>query len=477
MTGANEEMTHLTILHTNDLHGRVEQVFRIAALAKQIKQAVTASGGYCALWDAGDAEDTILYESSMTKGRAMMALLRGAGYELEALGNATPLRYGPQTIPGLAEDFGRPLLCANMFEPDSDRLVAGLEPYTLRRYGDLTVGIIGLTDPLSFYSFFNLNMGDPVQLLPQLISEARAAGAQTIILLSHLGSKKDQLVAENVMGIDLIIGAHDHVELNPPLVINGTIIAQAGDYGRYLGRLDLDIDPHSGRIVHHHSELLPITEALPIDLDAQRVFAAQQARVRQIADRVLGVAATPIEWSPDHECAAGNLVADVLRERTRADVALVLGGHWRCGLEAGDITVGELYAACRSTANPGLTYLTGAQLVQFVQAGLDPAGIGRTPKALRGTPVGWPHISGMSVRVIAGESREFWIGDELLQLDRTYLVVGTDLEFSKIIDYLVVPDELVTYEVPIIVPEILEDYLAQHSPIGPFDQRFFLLED
>ena len=46
------------------------------------------------------------------------------------------------------------------------------------------------------------------------------------------------------MGIDLIIGAHDHVELNPPLVVNGTIIAQAGDYGRYLGRLDLEIDPH-----------------------------------------------------------------------------------------------------------------------------------------------------------------------------------------------------------------------------------------
>jgi hypothetical protein len=71
-------MTRLTILHTNDLHGHVEQVFRIAALAKQIKYEVTTNGGHCVLWDAGDAEDTILYESSMTKGRAMMAVLRGA---------------------------------------------------------------------------------------------------------------------------------------------------------------------------------------------------------------------------------------------------------------------------------------------------------------------------------------------------------------------------------------------------------------
>ncbi|HSD84792.1 MAG TPA: bifunctional UDP-sugar hydrolase/5'-nucleotidase, partial [Anaerolineae bacterium] len=392
-------MTRLTILHTNDLHGRVEQVFRIATLAKQIKQDVVAQGGHGALWDAGDAEDTILYESSMTKGRAMMALLRGAGYELETLGNATPLRYGPQTVVGLAEDFGRPLLCANMFGPESDRLVAGLEPYTLHRFGELTVGIIGVTDPMTFYSFFKLNMGDPAQVLPPLIAEARARGAQTLVLLSHLGSKKDQIVAESVAGIDLIIGAHDHVELNPPLVINQTIIAQAGDYGRYLGRLDLEIDAGTGKIVQHHGQLIPITHALPFDPEAQQVFAAQQERVQQIANRVLGVAASPIDWWPDRECGASNLVADVLRERTQADVAVVLGGHWRTGLEAGNITVGQLYAACRSTANPALTTLTGAQLMHFVREGLKPENAARTPKPLRGISIGWPHVSGMSVRV------------------------------------------------------------------------------
>jgi len=470
-------MIRLTILHTNDLHARIEQVFRIATLAKQIKQDVATNGGHCVLWDAGDAEDTILYESSMTKGRAMMALLRGAGYELEALGNATPLRYGPQTIAGLAEDFGRPLLCANMFESASDRLVAGLEPYTLQQFGELTAGIIGLTDPMTFYSFFKLNMGDPVQLLPQLIAEVRARGAQTIIVLSHLGSKKDRLVAESVAGIDLIIGAHDHVEFNPPLVIDQTIIAQAGDYGRYLGRLDLEIDPQGGRITQHHGELIPITPDLPIDSETQQVFAQQQERVRQIAARVLGAASDPIDWAPDHECAAGNLVADMLREWAQADVALALGGHWRCGLEAASISVGKLYAACRSTANPGVTAVTGAQLIHFLREGLKPENAARTPKALRDIPVGWPHVSGMRVRVKANEPVDVWINGEALQLDRTYRVAGTDLEFSEIIGYLVVSDELVEYEVPIIIPEMLEDYLARHSPIGSLDQRFFFLEE
>jgi 2',3'-cyclic-nucleotide 2'-phosphodiesterase (5'-nucleotidase family) len=156
---------------------------------------------------------------------------------------------------------------------------------------------------------------------------------------------------------------------------------------------------------------------------------------------------------------------------------LALAGHWRSGLEAGDITVSQLYAACRSTANPGLTTLTGAQLMRFVRAGLNPEAIGRTPKALRGTPVGWPHVSGMSVQVKPEEHIECWINGEPLQPDRAYRVAGTDLEFSELIGYLVVPDELIAYEVPIIVPEMLERYLAQHSPIEPSDQRFFFLEE
>lgn len=204
-------MTRLTILHTNDLHGHVEQVFRIAALARQIKQEVEGSGGHCVLWDAGDAEDTILYESSITKGRAMMAILRGAAYELEALGNAAPSRYGPQAIAGLADGFGRPLLCANMIDPMTGQLVSGLEPYTLQACGGVTLGIISLTAVMRNYAaFFKLLLREPAEVLPDLIAEVRERGAQTIVMLSHLGSKQDSALAEQIEGLDVIIGAHDH---------------------------------------------------------------------------------------------------------------------------------------------------------------------------------------------------------------------------------------------------------------------------
>ncbi|HSQ39061.1 MAG TPA: metallophosphoesterase, partial [Anaerolineales bacterium] len=232
----------LTILHTNDLHGRVPQLTRIAALVRQIRREVEAAGGYCLYVDAGDSEDTTLLDSSLTKGASMNAILRGAGCDYVALGNSIPLRYGPQAIADMAKHFGRPLLCANLCNSEG-RLVAGLEPFTIQSLGDLQLGMIGLTAPIPGYAtFFNLKAAPPEDVLPGLIEQARAKGAQTILLLSHLASHVDQSLAEKVPGVDIIIGGHDHKTFDPSLLVNGTIIAQAGEHGKFLGRLDLEVD-------------------------------------------------------------------------------------------------------------------------------------------------------------------------------------------------------------------------------------------
>ncbi len=465
-------MTHLTILHTNDMHGRVHQVMRIATLAKQIRQEVTSRGGTCVLWDAGDAEDSTLFESSMTKGSTMMAVLRGAGYELEALGNASPLRYGPQCVRDLADKFGQPLLCANMIDPNTQQLVEGLAPYSIQTIGDTTIGVIGLTDLLRAYSFFKLQVGDPLTVLPALIEEVRVRGAQIVILLSHLSSKKDRIVAEQIDGLDLIIGGHDHVRFDPPIVVNRTFIAQAGEYGQWLGRIDLDIE--RSQIVRHQGQLLPIGEDTPIDLDTLSAFEAEQARVRHITARVIGIAEEPIDVAYSQECAAGNLLADALLDRMKGEVALVLSGHWNAGLDAGPITVGRLFAANRSTANPARARLTGERIRHFLRTALLPDNMQKSPQAMRGVPIGMPHVAGMRVRYDPDslDSIEVMVGHQPLQLDRIYLVAATDMELSDYINYLGIPDDQVDYEVPTIVPEVLHDYIAAHSPLQlPLDHR------
>jgi 2',3'-cyclic-nucleotide 2'-phosphodiesterase (5'-nucleotidase family) len=469
-------VTLLTILHTNDLHGHIQSLPRIATLAKRIRREVEATQGHCVLWDAGDAEDPSLLESSMTKGSAVMAMLCAAGYSLAVLGNATPLRYGLQAIQGLAERLGQPLLCANIIDPDTGQPVAGLTPYTIQTFGEAKVGIIGLTAPMSIYSFFRLTPSDPLLVLPDLIDQVRSLGAQTVILLSHLGSEADKQIAQQVTGLDVIIGGHDHVALNPPLAVNDTIIAQAGDYGRFLGRLDLQIDLTSGKIVLHHGELLPVGEEIPLDADTQAAIETERGQVQQMMQHVIGELCAPLDWAEDRQCAAGNLLADVLLDRVKgAQVALALAGHWRVGLPAGPVTVSALHASMRSTANPARVELTGEQIAQFLREALKPENAARRPRPLRGAAIGMPHVAGMRVRYDPGsfELLEAWIGDEPLQLHHKYVVAATDLElYYDFINYLLIPQEQIELELPTIVPEVLEDYFAGHSPLSiPIEDR------
>jgi hypothetical protein len=75
---------HLTLLHINDLHGRVSQLSRVAILARRIRCEVEVTGGYCLFLDAGDSEDPRLLESGLTKGSARETILRGSGCEYVA---------------------------------------------------------------------------------------------------------------------------------------------------------------------------------------------------------------------------------------------------------------------------------------------------------------------------------------------------------------------------------------------------------
>jgi len=468
-------MTRLTLLHTNDIHGRVSQLLRIAGLVKRIKREVVQNGGFCRYLDAGDAEDTVLLESSLTRGTAMDAILKASGVDHVALGNAIPIRYGQQVIPDLAEWLGKPLLCANLFD-ESGVLQAGLEPYRIEQIGPLKVAWIGFTAQLVYYApFFHLDARDPVSLLPTLVREVREKGAQTVIVVAHIGSKKDRELAELNLDIDVIIGGHDHQVIYPPLEIKNTLIVQTGDYGRFLGRLDLDIDDSTGKVIQFKGELLPVTEELPEDPDALQAFHAQQARADEMMAIPVGVLEQPLELSSTCECSAGDFLADALLDRVKdAGIGLVLAGHWTCGLDAGTVTQGKLYAAMRSTGNPARVEMTGAEIERFLCKALRPHLDARQLIPLRGNPVGMPHVAG--IQVVDGDvenGRLTILKDgQPLEPERTYIVATSDLEISDILDYFVVPLEKAQFEMPTILPEVLEQYIQAHSPVpAPQDGR------
>ena len=459
---------NLTLLHTNDLHGRVARLARIGTLVRQARDEISAKGGYCLYLDAGDSEDSILLESALTQGSAMEAVLRGAGCDQVALGNAIPFRYGIQAIEGLAESFGKSLLCANMFWKDGSR-PKGLTPYVIEDFGAFSLGIIGLTAPMDPYRIFKVDVLQPEEVAPALIEQVKAEGADFVMVLSHLGLKSDIRLAEKVEGISVIIGGHSHDRLKMPLAINNTLIVMAGELGEILGRLDLKIDSENFSVNHFFERHVVVTEQTPEYGPALEVMAVEKQRAQRIMDVEVGRLATTCDFSTEFECRAGNLLADALLDHfSGADGAFVMGNHWEEGLPSGVITKGQIFSANRSTGNPGKVLLTGSQLKQFFAAALNPENIHRSMAVLRGQSPGFPHIAGMQVRA-TGEGSDRWeilLGDRVVKDDDTLTMVTSDLELSEYLDYLVIPDEQVEYDIPTILPEVVEGYLRRHNPLG-----------
>ena len=461
-------MTKITLLHTNDLHGRLDQLTRIAALVKRFKETVNAEGGYCLYLDAGDSEDTILLESSLTKGSIMGTILRASGCDVMTLGNAIPIRYGPGVLEAEAENFGKSILCANLFNGDGSR-IAGLEPWRMLQLGKIKTAVIGLTTPHNVYpKVFGLNTIEPIEAMTGLVKEVRGEGAQLVIALTHIGSPEDLKLAGAVPGIDVIIGGHDHKAITPPGSINNCLVVQAGEHGKYLGKLDLEVDEMSGRILKYSGELIPITEDMAQDRETIAAIASEKERANRLTSHIVGRVEVPLDLASDRECAAGNLLADALMNRfDDAQISFVLAGQWTTGLPAGDITVGMIFSANRSAANPVRAELTGSQVIAFLKNALKAENAGREMHALRGGRVGWPHVSGLEL---------LWDGNDVetlqaiykgrpLQADQKYIVVSTDMEISDYMGYLVLLDEAVRYEVPTIMPEVLLDFIRDNSPI------------
>ncbi|HEV2592447.1 MAG TPA: metallophosphoesterase [Gaiellaceae bacterium] len=419
----------LTILHTNDIHGQVDGIARLATLVERIREETPHRVMYV---DAGDVEETTTRLSNLTKGVAMHRLLSAAGCEVAAVGNATWLRYGPQVIADQARAASYPLLLANLAP------VEGVQPAAMID----GVGFVGVTDP--FYSFlrtgvYGIEASDEVQEVRRHARELRARGAELVVCLSHLGydferetpHTLDIALAEQVQGeVDVIIGAHTHHLLPEGDRVGSVLIVQAGSLASHLGRIDIDGDQVRASVIE-------VTDDVP----KHAAVAAAIAAAEQDLDTSLAEVIAQLESPLD-----GAWVAEMLRERMSAEIALVTDAVVLDEtLPAGPLQRGALWEVCHSTANPAVTSLTGAQITHMVERANDPDFVQTTTQSLRGRPRGPLHV--------AGETE--------LEPERTYRVAATDFELEEYGGLIESDWALaVEYDFPTIIREAIEQRLA-----------------
>jgi 2',3'-cyclic-nucleotide 2'-phosphodiesterase (5'-nucleotidase family) len=427
----------VTLLHTNDIHGHVEGLARVATLVERIRGETPHRVIYV---DAGDVEETTTRLSNLTKGVAMHRLLSAAGCEVSVVGNAVWLRYGPQVIPDQARAAGYPLLLANLTPVEGVQETALIDG----------VGFVGVTDP--FLSFldgevdYGIRPTDEVEAVLRGARDLRAEGAELVVCLSHLGYKRvagnlearttDPELAERVQGeVDVIVGAHSHDLLPDGERIGSVLVTQAGSHAEYLGRVDV-VDREV------RATVIPVADDVPPHPRVLEAAAAAEAELDASLGETLAELDRPID---------AQWIAEMLRERMGAEIGLATSAVvLDRPLPAGPLRRGELWEACHSTANPAVTELSGARVAHMLEKGNDPDFQQETDGPLRGKPRGPLHVAGDATS---------------LDPERTYVVAATDYELESY-GRLIEPDWKlsVRYDFPTIIREAIEERLA--LPVG-----------
>jgi 2',3'-cyclic-nucleotide 2'-phosphodiesterase (5'-nucleotidase family) len=450
----------LVVLHTNDIHGRVGALVRIATLVERER----ASAGDAAVLyvDAGDVEDFTNRLSNLTKGVAMHRLLRVAGCRAVAVGNGAVIRYGPDPLPAQAAAGGYPQLAANLLR--DGRVAPGVEARALLDVDGVRVGLVGLT-PTNwrdiYEGFFGLELPEEPPLVREHVAALRGEGADLVVLLSHLGIERDRELAAELGGaVDLVVGSHSHTLLTEGEQIAGLTIVQAGEFGEYLGRVELELEDGGVRIAAVRVE--PVTDDVTPHPALVAEVEAIERELEAWLGEVVGVLEKPLELADDRECSAGAFMAEVVREYMGAEVGAVTAGvSFAAPLPAGPLTRGALYEACPSPGNPGAAGLTGAQLAELVERGRDPELAADRPySALRGRARGLMHLSGAEVR-----GGHLLVGDRRVEPDRVYRVAASDWELDAYGGYAQAGWELeIEYAQPLVIMrEAVEGYLARRA--------------
>ncbi|HNV68712.1 MAG TPA: bifunctional UDP-sugar hydrolase/5'-nucleotidase [Candidatus Ozemobacteraceae bacterium] len=380
----------VSILFTNDLHselepfaeasatallgGIVRQAEMIAEIRQQTPNTLVVSAG-------DQVQGTPFFQ--VFRGRAEAEALSLAGYQLVTLGNHE-LDLG---LPALAETLAiasYSLICANVFSAADLRPV--FRPYRLVQVASLSIAVLGIIGDDAWNDYGALIRRRLVQLEPRavlrpLVDHVRPM-VDLVVVLSHSGLDSDKLLARDVPGIDVIIGAHDHTVMatvteivseraepcSPP-----TLIVQAGDRGRFLGRLDFIVTADRRRL--HSYELLPV---LTPTGDPTRSPHPVSALMASYSRRLREIMETPVTQAPqgffydrdrrNHEfLPLGTLTCEAFRAITGAEIGFINSGGIRRGIPAGHVTLRHLFEALPYDNTVTVVTLTGADLASLLE--------------------------------------------------------------------------------------------------------------
>ena len=176
-------------------------------------------------------------DQSLKKAEQVIKAFNIIGCDAQNVGD-NDLAEGKEYLLERADESNFPFISANLIDTTSGKPL--FEPYVIKEVDGLRIGIFGLITYRAKLGTPDLLIDDPYETAKRVVSELKEK-CDLVIALTHLGVNDDKKLAQQVPGINIIVGGHSSSKLETPLRVNDTVILQAYLQGRYLGRLDLTI--------------------------------------------------------------------------------------------------------------------------------------------------------------------------------------------------------------------------------------------
>jgi 5'-nucleotidase len=315
------------VLEAADREGRTGGMARIATLVARTR----AESPHTLLALAGDTISPSIM-STFLRGEQMIAAWNQLGLDVATFGNHE-FDFGPATLLDRMRESRFVWLSANVTDRATGRPFGGARRTHVVERGGAAVGFFGLTvpdTPATSSPGPGIAFGEPLAAARVAVAELTRDRRPLVVAVTHQDMPADEAMARAVPGIHLVLGGHEHDPLEN--VVGDTLITKAGADGVFVVRVDVQV-ARDGKVLARTHRFLPVTPELPEEPAMAALVAGYRAKLSAALDVRVGATRVPLDARNaalrTGETNLGNYVADTIRARLRADVAVMNGGGIR----------------------------------------------------------------------------------------------------------------------------------------------------
>jgi len=375
----------LDLLTTNDFHGMMEGGYESGAakLAAYLEYYKAMNEEGTILLDAGDSFQGSPM-SNLLYGEPVVKFFNEMGYTATVIGNHE-FDWGIEKITETMtnNEATYPLLTANVYKDGA--LAEWATPYLITEVNGIKVGILGLTTPDSAVTAHKDFVGDytfedPIAITNAMVAELETKGAEVVITLGHIPARQDYDTKEitgeladlvnGTTGVDAAIGGHSHSRVAGK--VNGIPVVMGYKHGRMIGHITLYFDTVQNEVVNSEIELIEVRKG-ELEVEPNAVVAEFVAGYSKELEPVFGevVGTFTEELTRDYNLTskAGNWFTDVMRAQSGVDFAFTNAGGIRADIDAGEVTVEELFTIMPFDNKTVTSAMTGKDIVALLEQG------------------------------------------------------------------------------------------------------------